>query len=292
MQVLVWPVPGRVVESVRGAGYEMACNTHPQPQPGDNVDSKHILRSDDNGVNMRKSPSGLPGDAAPPATPRPYHHGDLRNALVEAGLQLLESRPQGELTLREVARAVGVSPTAVYRHFADLQALRTALAMAGLDRLAQAQRQATAQAGGGQAGFLASGLAYVRFAVGQPLLFRLVFSCAQPDDLLDSSADSMSAALRDLRQDIDALLPATSSPAQRKATALHAWALVHGLAQLVLDQQIPTDWALLERVLSGFAALLQPQAGNTAPAPAAVPSAAPAATTARRRAKTGTHPAG
>lgn len=228
----------------------------------------------------------LPGGAATAATPRRYHHGDLRNALVEAGLQLLESRPQGELTLREVARAVGVSPTAVYRHFADLQALRTALALAGLDRLAQAQRQATAQAGGGAAGFLASGLAYVRFAVGQPLLFRLVFSCAQPDDLLDAGADSVSAALRDLRQDIDKLLPATSTPAQRKATALHAWALVHGLAQLVLDKQIPADWALLERVLTGFAALLQPL-----PGPAAGVTAAPAVP-ARSRTKTGTRRAG
>ena len=238
---------------------------------------------------MKGLPSGLPVDPSTAAPARPYHHGDLPNALVEAGLQLLESRPQGELTLREVARAVGVSATAVYRHFADVQALRTALAMAGLDRLAQAQRQATTQAGGGAAGFLASGLAYVRFAVGQPLLFRLVFSCARPDDLLDTSTDRVSAALRDLRQDIDALLPATSSAAQRKATALHAWALVHGLAQLVLDKQIPADWALVEQVLTGFAALLQPQPGNTAPA--AVSSLAAAATT-RRRAKTGTHPAG
>ena len=286
MQVLVWPVPGRFW------GCGVACNTYTQPEPGDNVDSKHILRSDDNGVNMRKLPNkllgDLPGDASTSA-PRPYHHGDLRNALVDAGLQLLESRPHGELTLREVARAVGVSPTAVYRHFADLHALRTALAMAGLDRLAQAQRQATAQAGGGAAGFLASGLAYVRFAVGQPLLFRLVFSCVQQDDLLDAATDSVSAALRGLRQDIDTLLPATSSAAQRKATALHAWALVHGLAQLVLDKQIPADWALVERVLSGFAALLQPQPDNAAPAsvplPASVPSPAPASAT-RRRAKT------
>ena len=73
-----------------------------------------------------------------------------------------------------------------------------------------------------------------------------------------------------LCQDSAAVLPASSPPAQRKASALHAWALVHGLAkieldnQVGLDHQIPADWALLERVLSGFAALLQPPPDCTA----------------------------
>ena len=193
---------------------------------------------------------------------RPYHHGDLRNALIEAGLRLLEARgPDGaqeDLGLREVAREVGVSPTAIYRHFPDKHALKSALSAAGLERLARRQQEASAKAGGGKAGFLASGLSYVQFASEHPVLFRLVFSHAQPDDLLDASPDTVSAAMRGLREDIARVMPPDWSAAQRKTAALHAWALVHGLALLVLDRQIPADWALIERVLSGFGALTTP----------------------------------
>ena len=83
------------------------------------------------------------------AAKKPYHHGDLRGALLEAGQRLLQTRKADDLALREVARDVGVSATAVYRHFPDKGALLSALAQDGLDRLGQAQRQATAVAGGG-----------------------------------------------------------------------------------------------------------------------------------------------
>lgn len=193
------------------------------------------------------------GDAAEAPEPgRRYHHGDLRNALVEAGLRLIESRSADDLGLREVAREVGVSATAIYRHFPDKAALKAALAQAGIQRLARAQQQASAQAGGGTAGFLASGMTYVRFATDNPVLFRLVFSCAQPDDLLDAAPDTVSEAMRGLRAQVAELMPVSRSAAERKAVALQAWALVHGLAMLILDRQIPADWNLVERVLSGF----------------------------------------
>ncbi len=197
------------------------------------------------------NPSTAQGQAT-----RPYHHGDLRNALIEAGLRLIETRAEDDLGLREVAREVGVSATAIYRHFPDKQALKAALAHEGLARLARSQQQASAMAGGGAPGFLASGMAYVRFAADHPVLFRLVFSHAQTGDLLDADRATMSHAMRGLRDDIDGLLPASSSAAERKALALHAWALVHGLAQLVLDRQIPADWALIERVLTGLGTLV------------------------------------
>lgn len=188
--------------------------------------------------------------SAKPIPRQGYHHGDLRAALLDAGLRLLRERNVDDLGLRELAREVGVSAAAIYRHFPDKNALMAALAVEGLERLAKAQRQAARSAGGGKAGFLASGMAYVRFAVDNPALFRLVFSAAQQGDPLEAQLDSVSAALRDLRQDIEALMPEGSPAAERKAAALHAWALVHGLAQLVLDRQIAVDWRLIERVLS------------------------------------------
>ena len=205
------------------------------------------MATKDNSVNIS---AARPEGSAEPAR-KSYHHGDLRAALVEAGLRLLRSRTADDLSLRELSREVGVSATAIYRHFPDKQALMAALAHEGVERLAAVQREASVRAGGGRAGFLASGLSYVRFAADNPALFRLVFSCAQTEDLLDASIDTVSSAMQGLRRDIEQLMPAALPDAARKAAALHAWALVHGLAQLLLDRQIPADWALIERTLSG-----------------------------------------
>lgn len=205
----------------------------------------------DNSVNISES---MPQTATEPAR-KSYHHGDLRAALVEAGLRLLQSRAADDLSLRELSREVGVSATAIYRHFPDKQALLAALAHASVERLARVQREASQRAGGGRAGFLASGLAYVRFAANEPALFRLIFSSAQTEDLLDASIDTVSSAMQGLRRDIEQLMPAALPDTDRKAAALHAWALVHGLAQLLLDRQIPADWALIESTLAATLSL-------------------------------------
>ena len=90
---------------------------------------------------------------------RSYHHGDLRSALVEAGLKALETTPLNDLSLRQIARDVGVSATAVYRHSPDKAALLSALAAEGIAQMAQQQRDAAAMAAPAQA-FAATGRAY------------------------------------------------------------------------------------------------------------------------------------
>jgi AcrR family transcriptional regulator len=116
---------------------------------------------------------------------RGYHHGDLRSALVQAGLDLLKTRAPDAVSLREIARMAGVSATAVYRHFPDKQALLSALCDEGAEDLARLQQAAMAQAGGGRSGFDAVGRTYVRFALANPTLFRLMMTapvdaCAPP----------------------------------------------------------------------------------------------------------------
>jgi len=180
---------------------------------------------------------------------RSYHHGDLRAALIHEGLRLLEESPGGEIGLREVARAAGVSATAVYRHFPDKAALLRALSAEGLARLAAAQRAAHEHAGGGKAGFLATGRAYVGFALANPTLFRLVFSNSPERDVLASAPDAVPAAFRLLRENAAALLPPDAAPEAVGRVALEAWAKVHGLAMLMLDGQVPTDEALVGAVL-------------------------------------------
>ncbi len=178
-----------------------------------------------------------------------YHHGDLRTALLDAGLKLLAERAADDLSLREMAREVGVSATAVYRHFPDKGALMAALAREGLARLAAAQHEAAEAAGGGSAGFGATGRAYVRFAVANPALFRLIFSSPAPADLLQRRPEDSADAIAFLKANAAARAPSGAGSRVVEAVALQAWSVAHGLAMLMLDGQIPVDDALIDRVL-------------------------------------------
>jgi AcrR family transcriptional regulator len=179
-----------------------------------------------------------------------YHHVDLRRALIETGLELLETREADALSLREVARAVGVSATAVYRHFPDKGALLDALAAEGFERLAAAQHSAADAAGGGEAGFAATGIAYVRFALANPALFRLTFGATSARNILEAPPEHLPDAIAFLRANAQKV--AEDTGADSRAVAIRAWALVHGLAVLMLDGQVKADDALIERVISGM----------------------------------------
>jgi len=181
---------------------------------------------------------------------RTYHHGDLRRALVEAGLELLEQRDADALSLREVARAVGVSATAVYRHFPDKGALLDALSAEGFERLAAAQHAAAEAAGGGEAGFAATGIAYVRFALANPALFRLTFSATSARNILAAPPEHMPDALAFLRENAAAV--AAQVGADPRTVAVRAWALVHGLALLLLERQVEPEDGLIERVVAAM----------------------------------------
>ena len=179
---------------------------------------------------------------------KPYHHGDLRAALIAAGLRLLEGRAGGDLSLREVARAVGVSPNAVYRHFPDKRALMGALALEGLAKLGAAQRAAAETAGGGLAGFNATGREYVRFAVENPALFRLIFSDSEQPSLVSHSEGESSDAMSFLRANAAQFAP---RGVDSSIFTLQAWSMVHGLAMLILDGRVPVDDATIDAVFTG-----------------------------------------
>lgn len=183
-----------------------------------------------------------------------YHHGDLRRALVEEGLRALAAGSEDDLSLRAIARTVGVSATAVYRHFPDKTALIGALCVEGDRLLAEASRQAQEEAGGGRAGFEATGRAYVHFALDHPALFRLMMRRYRglPGE---QSSDGESAGLRLLVDNIAALGPPGLSSERRHVLALQSWSLVHGLAMLILDGIVPADPALIAQVIAApFAA--------------------------------------
>ena len=180
------------------------------------------------------------------STKKRYHHGDLRAALVDAGLVLLADRNADDLSLRELAREVGVSATAVYRHFPDKHALMSALAADGLRKLSSAQHAASEAAGGGQRGFNATGRAYVRVALANPALFRLIFSHPSRAGKLSRGDDEVPDAMAFLRANAVALAPPGIDP---MAIALHGWSVAHGLAMLMLDGQVPVDESTIDAVI-------------------------------------------
>jgi AcrR family transcriptional regulator len=106
----------------------------------------------------------------------PYHHGDLRAALVGAAAVEIERRGYEKLSLRELAASLAVSRAAPYRHFVDRRALLAALAAAGFDELAAIYRNAIGAGKTPRTRLAASGRAYLAFAAERPQLFRLMFA--------------------------------------------------------------------------------------------------------------------
>ena len=164
---------------------------------------------------------------------RNYHHGDLRPAVLRAAGELLEKEGFAELKLREVARRAGVSHNAPYRHFPDREALLAALAAEGFATLG-GEQQASAATGG----LRAMGEAYVRFALAHPQRFRLMFGGQlrfgkHPElrEIATKTFDGLSGAL------------AARVPGARggRDASIAAWAMVHGLAQLLLEERIAPD---------------------------------------------------
>ena len=169
-----------------------------------------------------------------------YHHGDLRTALLDAGLKMLGAAHVENISLREIARCVGVSAPAVYHHFPDKASLLAALARVGQTQLEDAAAAASDAAGGGQQGFLATGRAYVEFAVANPALFRLVMT-------LDPSLSQQSKGSADLMVNAARFAP---EGADVRTYSLQCWSLVHGLAMLFLDGQVPFDRNLVASVVN------------------------------------------
>jgi AcrR family transcriptional regulator len=162
-----------------------------------------------------------------------YHHGDLEAALTQAAGKILEKEGVEALSLRQVARRAGVSHNAPYRHFPEREALLAALAAEGFGMLAQAQQAAAASGG-----LRAMGEAYVRFALAHPQRFRLMFG--------GQVSIAKHARLREVATKTFAGLSgalSTRVPEAQNArdASIAAWALVHGLAQLLLGDRIASE---------------------------------------------------
>lgn len=182
-----------------------------------------------------------------------YRHGDLRRALIEAGVELARAGGPDAVVLREVTRRVGVAPNAAYRHFADRRALLDAVCavawsemalameaeMASVDSVAETDRVSLAKA---RLGAIATG--YVRFAQAEPGMFRTAYSI--PADMSganspDRVGNSGLTPFQILQSRLDELVEVGLLPAERRPGAeFVTWSAAHGLATLVVDGPLRT----------------------------------------------------
>jgi AcrR family transcriptional regulator len=159
---------------------------------------------------------------------RSYHHGDLRNGLLDAARAILEEESLSALTLRAVARRAGVSHAAPYRHFPNHEALLVELSVEGFQELRRYIVEASKVTGSESDRIAAIGAAYMRFVAKRPAVARLMFGPQLPNrdkfPVLGQAADAIGneigAALHD------------------SALGLAVWSAVHGLAMLVLENVI------------------------------------------------------
>ena len=172
--------------------------------------------------------------------PDQYHHGDLRRALLEEALRTIQAHGVEALTLRAVGEKLGVSRTALYRHFSDKPTLLAAVGREGFRLLRVALTEAWDSKGRGREGFEAMGRAYVRFAVEHRSYYRVMFggfieSCAKDAAFIDEAQNAFQVL-------VDALVEQQQLGLVRKDDPLLQarliWSMVHGISMLVIDGQL------------------------------------------------------
>ena len=196
--------------------------------------------------------------------PKPYHHGNLREALLKAALRLISEVGPTAFTLREVARRAGVSHNAPYRHFRDRDELMAAVSTEGYGELTRTMQEAAEHESNSLARLKQAGLAYVKFALRRPEHFTVMFDapfskpseklCFNPSKMKIKYPEAAEAAEQSFRTLMnlvvacqhEGLLPTGDA----RALALLAWSIVHGIAKLAITGRFPFS---SQKQLLGFA---------------------------------------
>ena len=200
------------------------------------------------------------------AESRPYHHGDLRRALVDAARRLLEAEGPSALSLRAVAREAGVSPAAPYHHFKDKAELLDAVAQEGWEMVSALMAEAKTGATGLHQ-LTALGIAYVCFARDNPALYRVMYDGARDKEMLpedvQENKDSAYCMVR------DTMIEHGANPDDEihlELASAAAWCGAHGLAEMAgfkqfdhLKEQLGGERQFLEAVLNHMGLFPNPQ---------------------------------
>jgi AcrR family transcriptional regulator len=189
----------------------------------------------------------------PGAENRPYHHGDLSRALVDAAQQLLERDGPNALSLRAVAREAGVSPAAPYHHFKDKSELLDAVAEQGWRKLNEALRAAPHGDGAPRERMPEMGVAYVRFAREHPALYRLMYECSRNRAALPDHTNEKESAFHRVREGMIASGVDPGDGMDLELAVAAAWCGAHGLAEMAAFKQFEP----LKEALGGEEAFLR-----------------------------------
>lgn len=173
-------------------------------------------------------------------TRRPYHHGNLREALLQGAVRVIAEVGPAAFTLREAARRAGVSHNAPYRHFQDKGALLAAVAAQGFRELTSAMQDTAERPSKALDKLKQSGLAYVAFAIRRPEHFTVMFDApviaGKDPEYLQASQEAFHTLVNYIRNSQEAgQLPAGNTLER----ALYAWSLVHGIAKLAVAGRFP-----------------------------------------------------
>jgi AcrR family transcriptional regulator len=210
------------------------------PRAAKNVATARVLR--------KRSPSRLAGVSED----APYHHGALRDALLEAAERVLERDGLAGLTLRAVAREAGVSHAAPTHHFGDLTGLVSELAAIGFRQFNDAMAAAGSIGGSGLEKAMARAKAYVAYAQARPGMYGLMFRTERLDMARPSLHEAASAAFAGLAGSVGASrhekISEQALTLEQAAAIARAWSLVHGFTMLLLDGRL-TD--ILHRLPKG-----------------------------------------
>jgi AcrR family transcriptional regulator len=169
-----------------------------------------------------------------------YHHGDLRRALLEEALRTIQAHGVEAVTLRTVGERLGVSRTALYRHFADKPTLLAAVGREGFRMLRVALTEAWESHGRGRAGFEAMGIAYVRFAAEHASYYRVMFggfieACAKDAEFIEEAKSAFQVLVDSLVEQQQLAVVRKDDPLLQ---ARFIWSIVHGISMLVIDGQL------------------------------------------------------
>ena len=169
------------------------------------------------------------------AGPRGYHHGNLKEALVRAALELIAEKGPAGFTFADAARWAGVSPAAPYRHFRDRDALLADVARRGFEEFASVLAKAWDEGRPEvMAAFDRLGKTYLAFAKREPAYYSAMFEAGVPLDTdreLREAGENAFAVLRAAAEKLVSLMPSQGRPPALR-DALHVWAMTHGIASL------------------------------------------------------------
>jgi len=174
----------------------------------------------------------------------PYHHGNLKEALLEAAVALIAKVGVQAFTLREVARRAGVSHNAPYRHFQDKDDLLAAVAAQGFDRLTASMHRAMSEARNAQDRFRLCGRGYLQFALRWPQHIHVMFDLPAPKKVNTAYKQAGERAFQTLLDCVVALQTESNLPqGDPLPLAILAWSAVHGLAKLTIAGRLPFNQA-------------------------------------------------